>query len=82
MELSLLMQGSKSNHAEHNDVTAAWPDRKGAPAGFTALAEFAVAKFGEDLPRIGTFSGPFPPHCRKTLKWVPGQIKREHRCKN
>jgi peptidoglycan-associated lipoprotein len=35
----LLMQGSKSNHAEHNDVTAAWPDRKGAPAGFTALAE-------------------------------------------
>ena len=32
-----------------------------------------VAKFGEDLPRIRTFSGPFPPHCRTTLTWVPGQ---------
>ena len=73
MELSLLVQGSKSNHADHMDVTAAWPDRKGAPAGVTALPSIAVAKFGEDLPRIGALSGPFPPHCRKTLTWVPGQ---------
>src|SRR4051812_42666506 len=62
MNLSLLLQGSKGNL-----VASQHPETQAVRSRVTAFADLSGAKFGEDLPRIRTISGPFPPHYRTTL---------------